>query len=63
MRDGDFKGYAATYHKDAVVVFASGKNKVSVPLSKALAGWEQGFIDTKKGKNKSNVEFRFFPKE
>lgn len=59
VREGDFEGYGAAYHEDAVVVFASGKNKVSVPLSKALASWKQGFIDTKNGKNISNVEFRF----
>lgn len=59
VREGDFEGYKATYHKDAVVIFASGKNKASIPIAKALDGWKEGFIDTKKGKNKSNVEFRF----
>lgn len=59
VRDGDFEGYGAAYHEDAVVIFASGKNKVSIPISKALTNWKQGFIDTKKGKNKSDVEFRF----
>lgn len=56
---GDFEGYGDGYHKDAVIVFASGKNKTSVPLKKALAGWKQGFIDTKNGKNRSHVSFRF----
>ena len=59
VADGDFEGYRDGYHKDAVIVFASGKNKTSVPLKKALAGWKQGFIDTKNGKNRSQVAFRF----
>jgi ketosteroid isomerase-like protein len=59
VSDGDFEGYADGYHKDAVIVFASGKNKTSVPIKKALAGWKQGFEDTGKGKNISSVEFRF----
>ncbi len=59
VREGEFEAYEAGYHPDAVVVFATGKNKTSVPLAKALAGWKQGFIDTKEGKNKSDVEFRF----
>lgn len=58
VREGDFEGYKATYHKDAIVIFATGKNKISIPLSKALAGWKQGFIDTKNGKVFSDVEFR-----
>ncbi len=59
VKEGDFKAYEAAYHPDAVIVFATGKNKTSVPLAKALAGWKQGFIDTKTGKNKSDVTFRF----
>lgn len=59
VREGDFEGYKATYHKDAVVVFAVGENKTTVAVSKALENWEQGFIDTKAGKKHDNVEFRF----
>lgn len=59
VADGDFEGYGDGYHKDAVIVFASGKNKTSVPIKKALAGWKQGFSDTKNGKNRSHVAFRF----
>ena len=59
VREGSFEAYGAAYHPDAVIVFATGKNKTSVPLAKALAGWKQGFIDTKEGINKSDVEFRF----
>ncbi|TYA53182.1 DUF4440 domain-containing protein [Formosa maritima] len=59
VKEGDYEGYAATYHEDAVVIFATGKNKTSVALSKALAGWKEGFIKTKEGKQKDNVEFRF----
>jgi ketosteroid isomerase-like protein len=57
VAQGDFAGYAATYHEDAVLVsLASGK---SVPIATALAGWKQGFDDTKDGKAKAGVEFRF----
>lgn len=59
VREGDFEGYKATYHEDAVVIFATGKNKISNSLSVALAGWKQGFDDTKSGKVKSDVKFRF----
>ena len=58
VREGDFSGYAAAYHHDAVVIFAVGEDKRSLPISKALEGWKQGFQDTKAGKTKSNVEFR-----
>lgn len=59
VKEGDIEGYKNTYHKDAVIIFASGKNKTSVPIEKALAGWKQGFMDTKNGKNKASVAFRF----
>ena len=59
VKDGDYEGYGALYHSDAVVVFAGGANKTSVPISTALANWKQGFQDTKDGKQKDNVEFRF----
>lgn len=59
VKDGDFEGYGALYHSDAVVVFAVGENQTSVSISKALDNWKQGFQDTKDGKQKDNVEFRF----
>ncbi|MFD2822995.1 DUF4440 domain-containing protein [Lacinutrix iliipiscaria] len=59
VKEGDFEAYAATYHKDAVVVFATGKNKTSVALSQALDGWKEGFIKTKEGKQNDAVQFRF----
>ncbi|MFT6502245.1 MAG: ketosteroid isomerase-like protein [Crocinitomicaceae bacterium] len=59
VKEGDFEGYKVNYHDDAVVIFTSGKNKSSMPISKALAGWEKGFMDTKSGKTNDNVEFRF----
>ncbi|MDG2449540.1 MAG: nuclear transport factor 2 family protein [Saprospiraceae bacterium] len=59
VNKGDFEGYKAAYHDDAVVIFASGKNKVSLPISTALANWKQGFSDTKAGKTSDSVEFRF----
>lgn len=59
VREGDFEGYKATYHEDAVVIFASGKNKTSIPIYKALAGWKKGFDETKAGNRKDSAEFRF----
>ncbi len=59
VQEGDFEGYEALYHNDAVVVFTSGKNKISEPIAKALASWKKGFNDTKEGKQNDKVEFRF----
>lgn len=57
VREGDFAGYKATCHRDGVIV--SGSKKQAYPLYHALAGWEQDFINTRSGKVKGNVEFRF----
>lgn len=55
VEGGDFDGYAALYHEDAVLVSSAG----SQPIATALEDWKQGFTDTKSGKNRSSVEFRF----
>jgi hypothetical protein len=57
VREGDFAGYKATCHPEGVIV--SGTSQKAYPLSEALARWEQDFINTKSGKVKGNVEFRF----
>lgn len=57
VKAGDFDGYAATCHTRGVLV--SGAKRTSYPLTKALAGWKQGFIDTKAGELVATVEFRF----
>jgi hypothetical protein len=57
VAEGDFDGYAATYHEDAILV--SGIAGTSHPISQALDGWKQGFVDTKAGKMSASVEFRF----
>lgn len=57
VKEGDFEGYAATCHPQGVLV--SEAKQSSYPLAKALAGWKQGFLDTKSGKMKAGVEFRF----
>jgi hypothetical protein len=59
VREGDFEGYKATYHEDAVCVFTTGKRKYSAPIDVQLALWKKDFVDTKFGKTKNNVEFRF----
>ena len=33
--------------------------KDSVPIAQALAAWKAGFVDTKAGKSKADVRFRF----
>lgn len=57
VAQGDFAGYAATYHTDAILV--SGARETSYPIASALKGWEQGFLDTNAGKMEASVEFRF----
>jgi len=59
VKEGDYKGYGAMYHSDAVVIFASGKNKSSMPITDALAGWKKGFDETKAGTRNDTAEFRF----
>ena len=55
--EGDFEGYAATYHDDAILVSMS--SQTSYPISQALDGWKQGFMDTQAGAMWASVEFRF----
>lgn len=57
VKAGDFKGYQATCHPEGILV--SGSSRKSYPLAQALARWKQGFDDTKAGKIKASVEFRF----
>ncbi|MFT5499766.1 MAG: hypothetical protein ACI9TH_005183 [Kiritimatiellia bacterium] len=55
--EGDFDAYKATTHPEGVLV--AGTNGSCIPLAKALANWEQDFIDTASGKKKGSVAFRF----
>lgn len=57
VAEGDFEGYAATYHPDAILV--SGLAETTYPISQALDGWKQGFLDTRAGIMGASVEFRF----
>lgn len=57
VAEGDFEGYAAAYHPDAVLVFAG--NNQSVPLQQALDGWKPGFDATANGDMRASVSFRF----
>lgn len=59
VKEGDFEGYKATCHENAVLVATAGKNKRSEPMTAALARWKQGFMDTKEGKQMDHVSFRF----
>ena len=57
VNKGDFEGYRATCHPDGVLV--AGTRSEAYPLAIALMKWQQGFIDTKSGKIKASVSFRF----
>jgi len=56
VEEGDFEGYGALYHPDAVLVMLTSG---SVPIENALAGWKQLFVDTQEGRAEASVEFRF----
>lgn len=55
VESGDFEGYSATYHPDAIVIFGDATQ----PIAAALAGWEAGFDDTRTGLVEASVGFRF----
>ena len=55
VREGDFEGMKATYHDDAVLVSL----KTTTPIANALAKWKAGLDETKAGKRKASVQFRF----
>jgi hypothetical protein len=57
VANGDFEGYSASYHGGAILV--SGFSNESYPIATALAQWKQGFVDTKAGKLRAHVDFRF----
>lgn len=57
VKTGDFAAYQAGCHPEGVLV--SEKLKRSEPMSAALARWRQGFDDTKAGRTRAGVEFRF----
>jgi hypothetical protein len=57
VREGDFTAYTATCHPEAVLI--SGQKQISQPLTTALSRWKMDFSDTKGGKVRGNVEFRF----
>lgn len=57
VREGDFDAYKATCHTEAVLI--SGLKQTSQPLTTALTRWKKDFADTKEGKVRGNVEFRF----
>ena len=55
VEEGDFEGYAALYHPDAVLVMGG---QGSVPIGQALDGWKQLFVDTQEGRAEASVELR-----
>lgn len=57
VADGNFDGYAKTFASDAVLV--SDIKQTSYPIAKAFARWKPGFEETKAGKIKASVSFKF----
>ena len=55
--EGDFEGYKATIHEEGILVYEPGEK--AYPLAKALIKWKKEFDDTKSGKMKAGVSFRF----
>ncbi|WP_412068623.1 hypothetical protein [Rubrivirga sp. IMCC43871] len=55
--DGDFDGYAALYHPDAVLVSLFTND--SKPIAGAFAEWKPYFDDTAAGRKEAGLEFRF----
>lgn len=55
VEEGDFEGYAALYHADAVLVTST----TSFSIGQALEGWKQDFVNAKSGVTKNAVDFRF----
>lgn len=53
--EGDFEGYSALYHPDAVLVMLGTG---TVPIGDALTSWKQGFDDTREGRSEAGVEFK-----
>lgn len=56
VEEGDFEGYGALYHPDAVLVVGG---QASMAIAQALNGWKQLFVDTAEGTAEASVEFRF----
>lgn len=57
VAEGDFDAYANSFHNEAILV--NGMGSQSYPIQFALNGWKEGFENTKNGKMKASVEFRF----
>lgn len=56
VEEGDFDGYANTFHIDAVLV--SDVSGQSYPIAKALSGWKAGFDSTANGEITVSLEFK-----
>lgn len=55
--EGDFEAYKASCHEEGILVYEPGEK--AYPLAKALVKWKQEFDDTKSGRMKAGVSFRF----
>jgi hypothetical protein len=57
VNEGDFEAFKKTVHEDAIL--ALGTRDRTVALSTAMLKWKVEFDDTKDGKIKARVVFRF----
>ena len=57
VASGNFEKYVKTFHEDAILV--SDIKGISYPIGDALSSWKQGFDNTKAGKMKAGVDFKF----
>lgn len=57
VNTGDFEAYAATCNPEGVLV--AGTRKTSTPLASALQKWKREFDDTRAGRMKASVRFKF----
>ena len=57
VREGDYATLTGAYHADAVLV--DGVRGSTSPVSKAFEAWKPGLQDTKNGRMKASVQFRF----
>ena len=55
--EGDWQGFLKTVHPEAILV--SGVRNMTMPMTKVMVKWKKEFDDTKAGKIKASVVFRF----
>jgi hypothetical protein len=59
VKEGDFEGYKSNCSAKAVLVSTMTENKKTEQMQTTFKRWEKGFEETKNGKRKDEVLFRF----